>query len=124
MMKRKNLEGMSVDQLVDLFEDCCLQQDRVLRQGVVRRHKRLFEDMFAITDELKKRGPAARLALTKFYNHPSIQVRLQAAKSTLAVAPDAARQVIQAISKSKYLPQAGDAGMCLLMLERGISRPE
>jgi hypothetical protein len=90
----------------------------------VRKHKKLFTDMFAVTHELKRREPDAGLALTKLLDHPNFQVRLQAAKATLAVAPDAARKVIEAISESSRFPQAGDAGMCLEALADGIFKPE
>jgi hypothetical protein len=80
--------------------------------------------MFAVTHELKRREPDAGLALTKLLDHPNFQVRLQAAKATLAVAPDAARKVIEAISESSRFPQAGDAGMWLEALADGIFKPE
>jgi hypothetical protein len=123
-MRERDLLGKSVDQLVELFADYGLQQDRAIRQGVVQKHKRLFTEMFAVGGELKKRGPAARLALTKLFDHPNFQVRLQAAQETLAVAPEAARQVIAAISESAHFPQAADAGICLDDLAAGIFKPE
>jgi hypothetical protein len=123
-MKKPNLSEMTVDQLVELFVDYGLQQDRAIARGVVQKHKQLFTDMFAVGDELKKRVPDARLALTTLFDHPNFQVRLQAARETLAVAPDAARKVIEAISESSHFPQAGDAGMCLWALDQGISKPE
>jgi hypothetical protein len=99
---------------------------RIAQSGkvFVRKHQKLFTDMFAVGDELKKRGLDARIALTKLFDHPNFQVRLQAAKESLAVAPNAARQVIEAISESSHFPQAGDAGMCLWALDQGISKPE
>ena len=51
-----------------------------------------------------------------------MQVRLNAAKSTLAVAPEAARQELRAIADSREYPQA-DAGMCLGNLDEGIFKP-
>jgi hypothetical protein len=52
-----------------------------------------------------------------------MQVQLQAAKLTLAVESDEARRKIEAIASSRWLPQSGDAGMCLLNLDRGIFKP-
>jgi Domain of unknown function (DUF2019) len=46
-----------------------------------------------------------------------------AARLTLAVAPAAARQVLEDIQNSKQYPQAGDAGMCLWSLDEGIFKP-
>jgi hypothetical protein len=42
---------------------------------------------------------------------------------TLAVAPAAAKQLLQEIADSKEYPQAGDAGMSLWALKQGIFRP-
>jgi hypothetical protein len=53
-----------------------------------------------------------------------MQVRLQAAKRTLTVAPQAARQVIESISESDWFPQAGEAGMTLSNLESGLFKPD
>jgi uncharacterized protein DUF2019 len=50
-------------------------------------------------------------------------VRLTAAKATLAVSPDAARRLLRSIADSKEYPQAGDAGMSLVNLDRGIFKP-
>jgi len=44
-----------------------------------------------------------------------------AARLTVAVAPAAARKMLQAIAESKEYPQAMDAGMSLRALEQGIS---
>ncbi len=52
-----------------------------------------------------------------------MQVRVNAAKATLAVAPQQARQMLQAIADSQWQPQAGDAGMCLWNLDRGVFVP-
>jgi len=48
---------------------------------------------------------------------------LKAVKATLAVAPEAARQELQAIADSREYPQAGEAGMSLWNLDRGIFKP-
>ena len=44
-------------------------------------------------------GLAARLALLRLFDHQNMQVRLQAAKWSLGVAPKAARHVIEEIKK-------------------------
>jgi len=53
-----------------------------------------------------------------------IQVRSQSARATLAVAPAEARRAIEAIAASRQYPQAGDAGMTLINLDRGIFVPD
>lgn len=79
--------------------------------------------MRLVETELKRRPPDQRRALLALYDHPNAQVRLAAAKSTLAVAPAAAREMLQIIADSGEFPQAGDAGMSLVNLERGIFKP-
>jgi Domain of unknown function (DUF2019) len=79
--------------------------------------------MVAIEDELKARAGDQRRELLSLYSHPNAQVRLNAIKATLAVAPELARRALQAIADSREYPQAGDAGMSLWNLERGIFKP-
>ncbi|MGH6838401.1 MAG: DUF2019 domain-containing protein [Methylocella sp.] len=80
--------------------------------------------MDAVDNELRARGLEARLALLRLYDHPNIEVRLKAATRTLAIAPIAARRVIEAIKASQQFPQAGDAGMTLRYLDEGIFKPD
>jgi len=49
--------------------------------------------------------------------------RLNSMKATLALAPDAARRALEALAASREFPQAGDAGMSLINLDRGIFKP-
>jgi len=58
------------------------------------------------------------------YGYPNMQVRLNAAKATLAVAPQAARQVVEAVAESTWPPQCYDARMCLAALDDGVFKPE
>jgi hypothetical protein len=73
---------------------------------------------------LKARNGDQRRALLLLYEHPNAQVRLKAAKATLAVNPDAARRVLQTLADSREFPQAGDAGMTLINLDRSIFNPK
>ncbi|MGH6840677.1 MAG: DUF2019 domain-containing protein, partial [Methylocella sp.] len=66
----------------------------------------------------------AQLALLRLFDHPNMQVRLKAAKRTLGVAPEEARQVIESISESNWFPQAGEAGMTLSNLDSGFFKPD
>jgi hypothetical protein len=77
-----------------------------------------------VDQELRRRGLQARLALLRLFDHPNMQVRLQAAKWSLGVAPEAARQVIESISESNWFPQAGIAGMTLSNLDSGVFKPD
>jgi hypothetical protein len=89
----------------------------------IGKYNRLFERMDSVVKELKSRDGDQRKALTNLYNHDSMQVRLMAAKVTLAVAPKNAREVLEYIAGSGWFPQAGDAGMSLASLDRGAFKP-
>ena len=52
-----------------------------------------------------------------------MQVRVKAAKATLAIAPQAARLQLEAIRDSKWQPAALEAGMSIINLDRGIYKP-
>jgi hypothetical protein len=56
------------------------------------------------------------------YDHPNLQVRLNAAKFFYALDPEAAVATFQAIKESRHHPWAMDAGMSLSALEMGMSK--
>ena len=62
---------------------------------------RLFWQMEAVEGQLKARIGDQRRALLRLYDHPNAQVRLTAAKATLAVAPEAARRLLRTIADLK-----------------------
>lgn len=122
-MKHIRLQDMSVTELVDSFTTAALGQFQAELQSDIAKQNKFVEQAMAIAAELKSRSGDQRSALLKLYEHPNVQVRLNAARLTLAVAPVAARQVVQEIADSRKYPQAGDAGMCLWTLEQGIFKP-
>ena len=119
-----NLVNLTVPQLVDRFAAMGVEQDNALLLDEYTSFNRLFDQMEAIKAELKSRDGDQRSALLTLFDHPNMQVRLKAAKATLAVAPEAARRMLQAICDSQWQPQAGDAGMCLWTLNEGIFVPK
>jgi hypothetical protein len=122
-MKRVNLSAMTSEQLVQLFADLAVQQDAALLYRAQREVNRLYDKIERIKTELKSRPGDQRSALLALYNHKNMQVRVKAAKATLAIAPDAARALLEAIKASGWQPQALDAGMCLWNLETGVFKP-
>jgi cytochrome c oxidase assembly protein Cox11 len=122
-MKRDDLQDMTVEQLVQQFAAIGLDQDAAIRKDNNAKFTRLFWQMEAVEEELKRRNGDERRALMQLYHHTNTQVRLAAAKATLAVAPEAARSTIETIAASRDYPQAGDAGMTLDCLDRGIFKP-
>ena len=122
-MKRINVHEMTIKQLVERFISLSLAQDQALLMDEFSKFNRLFGEMEALKQELKKRPGDQRRALFPLYAHPNAQVRLKAAKATLAVAPRAARDVLEAIKERREFPQALDAGMTLGFLDDGTFKP-
>jgi hypothetical protein len=122
-MKRISLRDMTVDQLIERFTELALAQDRALLGENITRVNQLFDLIEEVKSELKGRDGDQRGALLRLYDHRNAQVRLKAVKATLAVAPDAARRMLQVIADSREYPQAGDAGMSIRNLELGIYKP-
>jgi nitrogen regulatory protein PII len=123
-MKSADLSALSVAELLERFAAICVEQNKTLFSGGYAKFNRLFDQMVAVENELKIRPGDQRSALLALFDHPDMQVRLQAAKLTLAVAPEAARQMLERIKEWRRQPQAGDAGMCLINLDRGIFVPK
>ena len=115
-MKPGKLQDMTVDQLVERFTAIALDQDKAIDDTA--KFNRLFVQMEAV-----KRDGDQRRALLCLYDHPNAQVRLKAVKATLAVAPERARRMLEIIAESREYPQAGDAGMTIDCLDRGIFKP-
>lgn len=122
-MKSSVLQKLSVNELVERFAELAITQYQAELHSDLAKQNKLIEQGWAVAAELKNRAGDQRSALTRLYEHPNVQVRLNAARLTLAIAPVAARPVIQAIADSKKYPQAMDAGMCLWTLDQGIFKP-
>ncbi|MDR6304804.1 hypothetical protein GGQ85_002519 [Nitrobacter vulgaris] len=116
-MKRANLKEMSSPDLVERFTEIGVAQDQALLGGQTSKFNRLFKQMVELSNELKKRDGDQRRALASLYQHPNMQVRLKAAIHTREVLPVEARQQIEAIAESHWMPQAGDAGMALAIMD-------
>ncbi|MGH6795266.1 MAG: DUF2019 domain-containing protein [Methylocella sp.] len=123
-MKPVGLEKLTVDQLVERFAEIGVAQDQAQLYDEHKKFNRLFTQMNDVDQELRRRGLQARLALLRLFDHPNMQVRLKAAKRTIGVAPEKARHVIEEIKKSRWFPQALEAGMTLRNLEAGVFKPD
>lgn len=123
-MKSTSLHTMKTSELIERFASIGVEQDKALRLDDLAKYSRLCLQMKAVDEELRSRSGDQRKSLLTLYDHPNVQVRLMAAKLTLAVAPDAARQLLRYIHDWETQPQAGDAGMCLWTLDEGIFVPE
>jgi len=122
-MKMTKLPSMTVDQLVAHFVEIGEQQDQALLLDEIANFNRLYKQKAAVVSELKSREGDQRRALLRLYDHPNMQVRINAAKATLAIAPTIGRQVLEAICASQHPPQDLEAGMTLFNLDEGIFKP-
>jgi HEAT repeat protein len=114
---------MTAEQLKEQFATIATEQNKALLWNEISKFNRLFDKLESIEQELRAREGDQRKILLTLYDHNNPQVRLTAAKATLAVAPEAARALLQKIAGSKEYPQAGDAGMSLWNLDRGVFKP-
>lgn len=122
-MRRLQLSDVSVDELVRRFVELAVQQDGAILSNAQAEVNRIYWRLDALKNELKARPGDRRSALLPLYNHENMQVRVKAAKATLAIAPEAARAQLEAIRASGWQPQALEAGMSLWNLDRGVYKP-
>ncbi len=122
-MKGTKISNLSVTELVEKFTAIAVAQDEALLMDEIGKYNRLYDQMGAVAKELKSRAGDQRQALLSLYDHHNAQVRLNAAIATLAVAPDAARRVLQRISDWQEYPQAADARGMMRALDDGTFRP-
>ncbi|MBI4275958.1 MAG: DUF2019 domain-containing protein [Rhizobiales bacterium] len=122
-MTRIGLQDMTVEQLVQLFITIALDQDKAIMTNDNAKYNRLYSQMDDVKNELKRRADDQRRALIELYDHPNVQVRLKAAITTLGLAPEAARRVLQIISDRAEFPQAADANGILRALDNGTFVP-
>jgi Domain of unknown function (DUF2019) len=123
-MIQQNLQSMTVDQLVERFAALGVEQSKAIDADNNQKYAGLFEQMMNVEKEMKLRSGDQRRALMALYSYPNMQVRLAAAKATLATVPQGARQAIEAIAASTWPPQCYDARNSLWMLDEGKFVPE
>lgn len=122
-MKRLSPRDMPTEDIVARFVEISVAQDNALMDDETAAFNRLYREKSVLLEELKSRTGDQRSALLDLFSHENPQVRLNAATATLAIAPTAAKQVLQALTVNKLRPQALDAGSCLRNLEDGIFKP-
>lgn len=123
-MSATDLTRLKNEDLVVRFREHALKKSDVLLDSNTRAANRLVDKMYAIDQELRRRGPDARKALTALMDDPDIRVRYEAARRLLAVAPERALATIQAVENQHFMPVSAEAGMTLLALTEGIFKPD
>ena len=97
-MKHEIFHGLSLDQLVEHFESLALEQDEAMLRDQLGKYNKLYWEMESVENELKSRPGDQRLKLLTLFGHANAQVRMKAAEATLAVAPEAARKMLETIA--------------------------
>ncbi|MFG1398094.1 DUF2019 domain-containing protein [Roseixanthobacter pseudopolyaromaticivorans] len=114
---------MQTNELVHAYAQIGMLQYSALDDGRVGKYNRLYDEKRDIEEELKARPGDQRRALMALYDYPNMQVRLNAATATLAVAPEAARRLLQDIHASGWPPQCYQAGSLVRGLDDGTFKP-
>ena len=122
-MKNEELQKMSLEQLLELFVTVSLAQDEAQFLFQNAKYNRLFDRMVALRIELKERPGDQRSALIPLLDHPNVQVRLNAAYSTLAVSPALAHKALGIIANENVYSQTADARGILDQLKSGTWKP-
>ena len=122
-MRPNQLKKLTSQELAQRYVEIGLAQDEALLMDEYGKFNRLFKNMRVVEEELRSRESDQRRVLLSFLTHPNEQVRLNAAKATLAIAPAEARRTLELLARMSVGPQSGDAGMCLWALDEGIFKP-
>jgi len=132
-MKRPDLSVRAVGELVDMYIDISVKQAESLLANNLGRGKKLFFELEEIDNMLRNRGLEARKALiplldyagrkSPFFPSERAQVRLNAAKTLLAIVPDKARATLEELATRGPSIQRLSARMCLRHLEEGVYKP-
>lgn len=123
-MTNQKFKETSVSELVERFLAIAIDQDKAIFDEDNTKFNALYKQMQSVRDELRARPGDQRNALRALLDHPNMQVRLKAAITTLALAPDISKRVLRQIADSHRLPQAADAGLILNGLRDGSFVPK
>jgi Domain of unknown function (DUF2019) len=122
-MTMRNLQTAPNDQLVASYVELSQKEDDAMLRNDIARAARLVHQRKEVDDVLRARGVHARRMLLPLLRHPNAQVRLNAAKHLLAVAPTDARATLEDLAARGPGQQQGSAGMCLALVDDGTFKP-
>jgi len=121
---KAGLQHLQDADLVERFRQLALDKSRYLIESNTQPLRRNFDDMKAIEQDLRRRGPESRKALSVLLDDTDMRVRYEAAIRLLAVVPDKAFATVQAIAKRHLMPVSAEAAIFLDGLESGEYKPE
>lgn len=116
-------DNLTTDELITLFVSLSERQYPLTLNDEVKLATLLVRQQDEIGKELRRRGVEARLELTKLFDHPNIQVRMNAAKRSLGIARDPALNVLRQITKEDFGAFRLSAGMTIALVEDGTINP-
>ncbi|MCR4266097.1 DUF2019 domain-containing protein [Nitratireductor sp. ZSWI3] len=120
-MKPRDVRKLQTERLVERFIEIGMEQDHALLGNQVSRFNRLFGEKQRILRALQEKPGDQRRVLFALYDHPNMQVRLNAARATRDLDDQHARALMEKIAASGHNPQAGDAGMGLWIMDGGLT---
>jgi hypothetical protein len=123
MTAKSRNQAASVQELVERFTSIAAAQYDAIQKDHHSRYNRLYAQMEEVRGELKSCDGDQRRALIPLLKSNNSQLRLKAAITLLAVAPDLARKALESVRDSGIFPQCADAGMMLDGIDDGSYVP-
>jgi hypothetical protein len=120
-MKSQPLSQLDDDQLIAKFARAAERLGNAINLWLPT--ERETEELFAVRNEIRSRGPKAQRQLVPLLESDNRFVRYYAAQQLLALEPKRSRQVIEENAKQGDAV-AGDAGMFLHFIDAGVYKPE
>jgi hypothetical protein len=111
-----------VEHLASQYTDAAIRHGVASRDGDARGANRAYEELSAIADALRARGPDGELSLLGLLVHPQIEVRGWAAAHVLSFAPDRALPVLEKIASGPASLDELNAKMILRQWQDGSFR--
>jgi hypothetical protein len=118
-----DLNEISDKSILLIFEEIGIKQYHLLDGLQIKKYNALYYKLRSMVAEMKNMPGDRRAILAKHYNHPNLQVRLNAAKFTIAVFPEEARAQLVAIGETGRCPQSASALSKLDALDEGTWKP-
>lgn len=118
----QQLFNLTNAEIVERLIVISIEQGDAIENFETAKYNKLYDRNQRLLDELSKRPGDGRHDLFKLYDHPNMQVRLNAAHWTYALDTPTARVALAAIRDSRIFPYAADAGLTLSLVDKGIGK--
>lgn len=121
--KALNLKTLTLEELLERFEEICLVEDETYAQlfgGGAKKYNECETYLLAVYVEIKLRGLDACRALMRLYANPNCQVQYQAAIFTYGIAPELARGLLEKLRDAKLADVSLKAASELRDIDAGL----